>query len=116
MEDMLLHHRAYLRRRDQLNDPSELRPKFVVQGSDEQLRDYVRKIRQADPRRLSPARRLLDEKRLINRIRSSPRMPEAAGQKRADRSLGVDEHGIVAHVQDVRVPTRLDSVPMVAVA
>jgi DUF2971 family protein len=76
IEDLLLHHRVYFRQRDQLNDPSELRPQFIVMGKDEQLRDYIRKIRQADPRRLSPARRLLEEKRLLHRIRSSPQMPE----------------------------------------
>lgn len=76
IEDLLLNSRAYFRQREQLNDPSELRPTFVVHGSERELREYVRKIRRFDQRRLSPAARMLEENRLLNRIRSSPRMAE----------------------------------------
>lgn len=75
-EDMLLRNRIYFRHRDQLNDPSELRPSFVVEGTQKQMRQYIRKIRESDPRRLSPANRLLEEKRLLQRILRAPRMPE----------------------------------------
>jgi hypothetical protein len=40
------------------------------------MQQYIRRIREFDPRPLSPANRLLEEKRLMQRILRTPRMPE----------------------------------------
>jgi hypothetical protein len=75
-EDTLLRDRIYFRHRDQLNDPSELRPSFILEGTREQMLRYIKRIREFDPRQLSPANRLLEEKRLLQRILRAPQMPE----------------------------------------
>lgn len=64
---------VYFRKREQLNDPNELRPEIIFEGSEKQIRAYVRELILSKwPIKLSPARRLIEENRLIHLYRNSP--------------------------------------------
>lgn len=66
--------RVYFRHRDQLNDLNELRPEIVIDGSNKEIRDFVRNlIISKSPVKLSPAQRLIEENRLIHRYKNSSR-------------------------------------------
>lgn len=70
LEKILIDSEVYFRSREQLNDPHELRPKIIFEGSDKQIRDYVRRLLHTGAPRLSPAKRLLEESRFIYRLRN----------------------------------------------
>ena len=58
---------VYFRRRDQLNDPAELRPRVVFVGSDEEKRTYISKLVKKFSVSLSPAKRVLMAEQLFRR-------------------------------------------------
>src|SRR6266536_261804 len=73
LQEILLESRVYFRNREQLNDPNELRPSIVHDGTDKQIRQFVRQLIQTRwPHPLSPANRLLEENRLIYKYRNMP--------------------------------------------
>lgn len=77
LERILVDNQVYFRSRDQLNDPNELRPSLVFEGSDKQMRKYVRDIILRHwPEHLSPARRLGEESKLIYQYRNKPEWVE----------------------------------------
>jgi len=68
---IVIDNEVYFRNRDQLNDPNELRPKVVFEGTDKEFRTYVRQmILRYWPVKLSPAKRLAEETKLIYKYRS----------------------------------------------
>lgn len=73
LERILVGCEIYFRSRVQLNDPNELRPSIVFEGTDKQLRVFIRQLLLTrSPIRLSPANRLLEENRLMYRYRTAP--------------------------------------------
>jgi hypothetical protein len=73
LREMLLDGKVYFRKRDELNDPNELRPSIVFEGTDKEIRRFVRElIISRWPNKISPAKRLLEEKKLIYKYRNTP--------------------------------------------
>lgn len=73
VREILEDNRVYFRRREELNDPNELRPDLILSGTDKQKREYVRSlIRKHWPIKLSPADRLQEESKLMRRYRNQP--------------------------------------------
>jgi hypothetical protein len=67
LERILVKSEVYFRNRDQLNVPNELRPTMVAEGTDKERRTFARnQIARRWPIRLSPAKRLLEETKLIH--------------------------------------------------
>jgi Protein of unknown function (DUF2971) len=84
--EIILKNQIYFRQREQLNDPIELRPSIIFDGSDKQIRDYVRNsIFKYSPTKLSPAKRLLEENKQIRRLRNSPHEVEAILHETLDK-------------------------------
>ncbi|MDH5444866.1 MAG: DUF2971 domain-containing protein [Gammaproteobacteria bacterium] len=76
-KDILINHKVYFRKRTELNDPLELRPSIIFEGSDKELKHFFRKkIQQYSPIKFSPAKRLIEEKKFIQKYRSSPLLVE----------------------------------------
>lgn len=69
-ERIVVGNEIYFRSRAQLNDPNELRPGFVLKGTDAQIRDYVRTRLMPHARPMSPGARMLEERRLVRAYRS----------------------------------------------
>jgi hypothetical protein len=86
LEQILIDNQIYFRSRDQLNDPNELRPSVVFEGSDRRIRDFVRNLfLKYSPKRLSPANRLKEESRLIYHYRNNPEYVEGILHETLDR-------------------------------
>lgn len=84
--NILLENRVYFRKREQLNDPNELRPSIVFEGTDREIRKFVRNlILTRWPIRLSPADRLREESRLIYKYRNTPQWVEGMLHEILDR-------------------------------
>jgi hypothetical protein len=76
-EHLLRKREVFFRSRHQLNDPNELRPRIVLEGSDAQLRKYARHLlANYSQTRFSPAKRHQEESRLIQRYRRDPQLLE----------------------------------------
>jgi len=72
-QQTLLDNTVYFRSREQLNDPNELRPLIVAKGTDKELRRFARQlILERWPTKLSPAKRLHEENKLMHRYRNTP--------------------------------------------
>lgn len=71
LKEILLENKIYFRSREQLNDPDELRPKIIFDGTDHQIRQFVRQaILTHLPNKLAPAKRLIEENKLIHKYRN----------------------------------------------
>ncbi|MGA7949410.1 MAG: DUF2971 domain-containing protein [Thiobacillaceae bacterium] len=81
----MIDNRIYFRSREQLNDPNELRPKISFVGPEELMRSYARNLLSRWPHRLSPAKRLHEENKLIYRFRHTPDQFEGALHEILDR-------------------------------
>ena len=87
LRELLIDNQIYFRNRGQLNDPRELRPILVFEGDKKQLRDYVRKIIDSHwPVKLSPAKRLLEENKLIYRLKNAPQPVEEMLHQTLDKT------------------------------
>jgi hypothetical protein len=85
-EQVLIDNKAYFRSRDQLNDPTELRPAVVFEGTDKQKRAFVKRLMRAhSPRELPPAKRLVEESRLIRELSNAPQVFEREFHRILDR-------------------------------
>jgi Protein of unknown function (DUF2971) len=86
LERILVQNQVYFRSREQLNDPNELRPSIAFQGTDKQIRQFVRQAILARwPARLSPANRLREESKLIYKYRNTPDWVEETLHQILDR-------------------------------
>jgi hypothetical protein len=66
LREMLVDLRVYFRSRDQLNDPNELRPSVVFDGTGEQQNRFIADlIERRHPEPLSPANRLRLQRQLV---------------------------------------------------
>ncbi|MEQ1599605.1 MAG: DUF2971 domain-containing protein [Methylotenera sp.] len=84
--EIILENQLYFRQRNQLNDPNELRPSIIFEGSDKQIRNYVRNsIIKHSRIKFSPAERLLEENKQIYQLRNSPQSVEAIVHDILDR-------------------------------
>jgi hypothetical protein len=73
LQELLLGNRAYFRSRERLNDPNELRPEIKFEGPEKDLRMLVRRMfLEHSPKKLSPAKRLAEDDRLIFQYRNRP--------------------------------------------
>jgi len=72
LEEILLGHKLYFKQRDLLNDPNELRPTFVVQGTAAEVRRYVRTILERGGADLPYAKRLRLENETIQKLKYDP--------------------------------------------
>ncbi len=86
LEQILLKNRVYFRSREQLDDPNELRPSIAFEGTDKQLRIFVRELLVTrSPVKLSPAKRLVEENKLIHQYRKRPEWVEGILHEILDR-------------------------------
>lgn len=73
LQNILIDSQVYFRSREQLNDPNELRPRIIFSGTDKKIREYVRQmVLTRWSHKLSPAKRLQEENRLIYLYRNAP--------------------------------------------
>lgn len=70
LEDILLQNKIYFRQREELNDPGELRPGIVFGGKDK-VRSYAKRLLARSNSKLSPAKRLLEERQLSEKLERS---------------------------------------------
>jgi DUF2971 family protein len=77
VEEILLENKIYFRQREELNDVNELRPSLIFEGTKEQKREHVRLLISRQPGRLPPAKRLLQEQRLMRRLEGSTEWVDA---------------------------------------
>ena len=66
LERLLVKNEAYFRSRNQLNDPNELRPEIVFDGPEKAMRLFVRELVQQRSGRLSLAKRLQEERKVMH--------------------------------------------------
>jgi Protein of unknown function (DUF2971) len=86
LERTLVENQVYFRSREQLNDPNELRPSIIFEGTDKQIRRFVRHLILTHwPGRLSPANRLREENKLIYKYRNTPEWVEETLHEILDR-------------------------------
>lgn len=85
IERVLIQNQIYFRNREQLNDPHELRPQVVFEGSDKQIRAYARRLWREGSPQLSPAKRLLEEATFARRLRNAPSTFEKTLHELLDR-------------------------------
>lgn len=72
LEKILIENQIYFRSREQLNDPHELRPQIVFDGTEQKIRAYVRRLLRKGAPHLPPAKRLLEETKFIHKLRNAP--------------------------------------------
>lgn len=65
VREILVERRVYLRSRDQLNDPAEMRPQSVLIGSESETRAYISRLVKEYSVGLSPAKRVIATGRLF---------------------------------------------------
>jgi len=87
VRDTLVGGRVYFRKREELNDPHELRPRLCFDGTERDIRMFARKLL-VTRAQLSPAKRLQEENRMVHLYRKRPEWVEGMLHEALDR-LGI---------------------------
>lgn len=89
VRDTLVGGKVYFRKRADLNDPAEMRPRVVFNGTEKDMRRFARRIVSERVPEISPAKRLLIENEVIRIYKKNPESVEAKLHAILDDHIGV---------------------------